>query len=197
MVRRRRIRRQTMGRTAVKHSHTFVGIIGNGSLVGTDTIYQTGAGDRSLDGSEKAIQSDSTTGAKCAVGDLIKYVTIHLQGAVTQAGEGAFTQGWIEWAVVFRNEVFIPIPTTNLGIQTLGDIATQMFRGDCLMTGCFPTSLNLPNCQDILVKIPDKARVLKLGTNLDIYTIFRDANTTDVATNTVKLINSYNFKVYS
>ena len=194
---RRRIKYKTKGKTAVKHSHTLVQIIGNGSQVGTDTIYQTSAGDRSLDGSEKVIQDSGTTGAKCQVGDLIKYVTVHLQSAITQEGETAFTQGWIEWAIVFRNEVFIPIPTTNLGIQTLGDIATQMFRGDCILTGCFPVSLNLPNCVDIPVKIPDKAQTLKLGSNLDLYTIFRDANTTDIATNTIKLLNSYNFKVYN
>jgi len=197
--RRRRVKRMTMGKDPVKHSHTLVQVIGNGSNVNASTIIITGAGDRSLDGTFKSIQQNATTSDQVSVSDIVKYVNIILQGAITAEGNNGntSTQGWVEWALVWRDEVFIPIPSTNLGTQTLGDIANQMFRGDCLMTGQFPVSVNLPNVETITVKLPKKAIKWHIGDSLALYTSFRDADTTDLQTDTVKLLNSYHFKVYS
>lgn len=191
------MRRQTQGKDAVKHSHSAVAVIGNGSTVSADNIYLTGGGNRSVDGSPKVIQQGANTGATCSVSDVIKYVNIILQGAMSATGVSSNTQGWIEYAVVFRQEIFVAIPTTNLGTKTLGDIASQMFRGDCLWTGQFPISVNQPNVQEVKIKLPKKCNKVHLGDNLILYSIFRDAVITDLQTDTVKLIKSYHFKVYS
>ncbi len=196
---RRRIRRQTVGLTAVKHSQTLVSVIGNGSLVTQNGFLFTNVGDRSLDGTAKTIQEEADTASRVQVGSVVKNVRIELQAAITPAGNNGntSTQGWLEWAVVWRNEVNIPIPATNLGVQTLGDIAQQMFRGDCLLTGSFPLSVNLPNVQTILLKLPKKAVKWNLGDTLVLYLSFRDADTTDLQTDTVKVIQSEFFKAYN
>ncbi len=197
--RRRKIKRLTMGKDPVKHSHTVVTLQGNGSVVNVLGLIQTGAGDRSTDGAAKAIQQGSNTGKIVAVSDIIKYVNIILQGAVTAEGNNGntSTQGWVEWAVVFRNETLVTVPTTNIGVQTLGDICSQMFRGDCLMSGQFPVSVNQPNVERIMLKLPKKANKWAIGSQLVLYTIFRDADTADLQTDTVKVVKSVHFKVYS
>ncbi len=196
--RRKRIVRLTMGKEPIKHSHTNVSIIGNGSNVGQRGLIRTNAGDRSVDGSNVTIRSESTTSTIVQVGDIVKYINIVLQAAVTTEGNDpqSQTQGWLEWALVWRDEVTLTIPNTNLGVRTLGDIAMQMFRGDCIMTGQFPVSVNLPNIQEIKIKLPKKSVKWHLGDELTLYTIFRDADTTDLQTDTVKLVLSAFFKSY-
>jgi len=197
--RRRKILRATMGKTPIKHSRTLVTVIGQGSSVGQLTLIKTNTGDRSLDGTAKVIQEQGSTGDTVQVGEVTKYVNIVLQAAITEEGQTTQNdmQGWIEWAVVWRNEVDIPIPSTKLGTQALQDIAMQMFRGDCLMTGQFPVSVNLPNVQTVTIKLPKKAIKWKLGNELTLRTHFRSSNTTDLDTNTVKLILFHYFKSYS
>ncbi len=197
--RRRRIKRETMGKEAIKHTHTLIGIIGNGSNVVNDTIIETNAGDRSSDGLVYSIQNSANTGRQVMVGDIVKYLRIVLQAAVTAEGKDAQseTQGWVEWAVVFRNETTVPIPSTNIGTQTIGDIATTMFRGDCLMTGQFPVSVNLPNVETIQIKLPKKAIKFKTGSEIILYSLFRDSDITNLETDTVKLVKSFAFKAYN
>ncbi len=133
------------------------------------------------------------------VGDVVKYINIVIQSAITEEGQTAQndTQGWLEWAVVWRAEVDIPIPSTNLGTKTIGDLATAMFRGDCLMTGQFPVSVNLPNVEVIQLKLPKKATVYKLGNVLSLYYAFRSSNVTDLTTDTVRVVNTTKFKAYT
>jgi len=133
------------------------------------------------------------------VSTIVKYLNITLQGAVRTSEEpqNEDVQGWIEWAVVWRDEVEIPIPVTNIGTKTLMDIAMQMFRGDCLLTGTFSVSHNLPNVANITIKLPKKAIKWRLGDELTLYTIFRAANTTDLTTDTVRLMITHFFKAYN
>ncbi len=197
--RRRRIKRVTMGKEPIKHSTTLVSTIGNGSNAGAFELVTTTAGDRSLDGSPQVIQTEASTGNKVMVGDIVKYVNVILQAAVTEAGNDGNTQiqGWLEWGVTWRDEVTVNVPSTNLGTRTLGDILTAMFRGDCLMTGEFPVSVNLPNVSRIQIKLPKKAIKFKLGCELVLHTHFRSANVTDLETDTVRLIQSELFKAYN
>ncbi len=197
--RRKRIIRATMGKEPIKHSHTQVSVIGNGSIVGQRGLIRTNAGERSADGSPVVIRDSSTTSTLVQVGDVVKYINIVLQTAVTTEGNDpqSQTQGWLEWGLVWRDEITKTIPTTSLGTKTLGDICMQMFRGDCIMTGQFPCSVNLPNVQEIKIKLPKKAIKWHLGDELTLYTIFRDADTTDLQTDTVKLVLSAFFKAYT
>ncbi len=197
--RRRRIKRATMGKDPIKHSRTVVSVIGNGSMVTQNALIVTNVGDRSLDGTAKVIQDQASTANLVMVSTVVKYLNIVLQAATTEAGndQNTQTQGWIEWAIVFREEVDIPIPVTEIGTRTLGDIAMQMFRGDCLLTGQFPVSVNLPNVERIVLKLPNKAIKWKIGQVLSIYMLFRDAETTDLQTDTVKVVQSAFFKAYN
>ncbi len=194
---RRRTRRVTLGKEAIKHSHTRVDVIGNGSAVTTLGLIQTGAGDRSTDGTESTIQNSANTGKILLVSDIVKYINIIIQAATTQAGKTSSTMGWVEWAVVWRNEELVTIPSTNIGTKTLGDIASQMFRGDCIMTGQFPVAEFLPNQTVIPLKLPKKAVKWKIGNQLVLYFLFRDSDVTNLETDTIKVISSAHFKVYS
>ncbi len=197
--RRRRIKRVTMGKDPIKHSQTAVSTIGGGSIPGDTILIKTTVGNRSLDGSTDAIQSQANTAINVMVSTIVKYLHLTIKAAVTEEGQTAQndTQGWIEWAIVFREEVAIPIPSTNTGINTLGDIATKMFRGDCLMTGSFPVSVNLPNQTQIQLKLPKKAVKWRMGAELTLYTLFRSSNVTDLETNSVRLIQDWGFKAYN
>ncbi len=188
-----------MGKDAIKHSHSFISNIGNGSNVGERRIIATGAGDRSLDGGTTTIMGEVNLGTLVQVATIVKYLNITLQAAVRVGEEpqNEETQGWLEWAVVFRNETDKSIPSTNLGTKTLADIATSMFRGDCLMTGAFPVSHNLPNIANITLKLPKKAVKWKVGSELNMYTFFRDADVTVLATDSVRLVQQFMFKAYN
>ncbi len=188
-----------MGKDPIKLAVALTSTIGNGSNVGEFTLVQTNTGDRSLDGSAQVIRAESSTSNIVQISDIVKYVNIIMQSAVTEEGQTAQndTQGWLEWAVVWRNEVAIPIPSTNLGTTPLGVLASHMFRGDCLMTGQFPVSVNLPNVETVTLKLPNKAVKWKIGAVLTLYTFFRSSNVTDLTTDTVRLIESAHYKVYS
>jgi len=68
---RRRVKRVTLGKEPIKHSHTRVDVIGNGSAVTTLGIIQTGAGDRSTDGTESTIQNSANTGKVLLVSECL------------------------------------------------------------------------------------------------------------------------------
>ena len=197
--RRKRIRRVTMGKDPIKHSHSTLANIGNGSNVNERTIIATNAGDRSLDGAVKVIQEAANTGSLVMVSSIVKYVNITIQAAVrvTAEPQNQDTQGWLEWAVTWRDEVTIPIPSTNLGTKSLMDLATQIFRGDCIMTGSFPVSHNLPNVANITIKLPKKAVKWRLGDELVLHVFFRSADVTDLETDQVRYMNSIMFKAYN
>jgi len=194
---RKRIYRATKGKDGIKHSATLISVHGNGSNVQEMVLAETTVGDRSLDGSGQTIRESATTGNLVQTSDIIKYINLKIQSTVTQAGEDQFANGFIEWAIVFRREVDIPIPSTNLGTLTLPVIATRMFRGDCLMTGTFPIAFTLPNQTDIMLKLPKKAIKFMIGNQLKLYFIFRSGQSTDLETDTIKTLTSTIFKVYS
>jgi len=196
-MRRRRIYRATQGKDGIKVGSSLTTVHGNGSDVQEFGIISTSTGDRSLDGGTQTTRENANTGGRVQISDIVKYVNLEIKSVVTEDGETAFTNGFIEWAVVWRNEVSIPIPSTNIGTLTLATIATRMFRGDCLMTGSYPMAHTLPNIQNVVIKLPKKAIKQKIGNELTLYFMFRDGNTTDLQTTTIKTITSSMFKVYS
>ena len=195
--RRRKIKRATMGKEPIKHSLTLVATHGQGSAVQVQKLLRTFVGDRSLDGSAQTIQSEANTSNMTRVGDVVKYINVLLQSAITDAGVAINSQGWIEWAIVWSNQAAPAIPSTNLGTTNLGVIANRMFRGDCLMTGCFPVSVNLPNTEKIILKLPEKAVKQKIGNELNLFFHYRSATSTDVDTTSTRTISSALYKVYS
>lgn len=198
-MRRRKIRRQTMGKEAVKHSGTFVANVGNGSAAGVLTAIVTNVGLRLNTGATSTIQAQANTSNTCMVGDIIKYIDFCIE--VCARGitvyPDAQDNGWLEYAIVKQKEGDVTIATTNLGTKTLGDICTQVFRGDCLWTGCIPVGAQQPNSLDIKIKLPKVFTKMQQGSKLQLLTFMRSSNSADVRTTSHRLVLSYRYKCYN
>ncbi len=194
--RRRRIKRQTMGKDPIKKSGTFIaGAIGPASVITAVTLNTTPLG-RDSAGADSTIRDSQTTSNLSNVGDIIKYINIHLQCGARNASPEDDTSGWLEWAIVkYRESVVQPV-NTNLGIKTLGDVCTQTFRGDCLLTGNFPVGGDTPNNAEITLKVPKVATKMQLGSAILIYCHFVSTNNASVAEDLASLRVSWNFKAY-
>ena len=130
------------------------------------------------------------------MGDIIKYVHLVIQAANRDIGVESADTGWIEWAVTFEKESATSIPSTNTGLVTLGNIAMNMFRGDCLLTGQIPIGSIQPITQEIMIKIPKNKVKLQLGSSLVFHTFFRSTDSTDTRTDNIRLVKSTFYKLY-
>ncbi len=189
-----------MGKDPIKHSATNLANIGNGSQVTNHTLITVLF--RTVIGDTTTIKDVANTSTLCNVGDIIKYVNICVEvGARVNeppATEQAENNGWLEWAVVYTKEqVQVGIPSTNLGVRTVGDIAIKMFRGDCLLTGCIPVGALQPIVQDIVIKIPKNKIKLQIGSEMTFISHLRTVNSTDVRTDSHRLLTSTIYKCYS
>ncbi len=193
MPRRRRFPKVTMPR-AYKHSGSLLASVGFGSNVTRQDIMLTSGGQRSTDGSDTIIQSSANTSDKCRVSDEVKVVNLNIQaGARPNIGNAEDRTGWIEWAFVCVREDEKDVPSTNLGTQTLGDICTNMYRGECIYTGAIPIGDTQPIMQPITLKIPKSKRKIKLGDAWRFLTLFRAVNATSGGNTNVRLIKSFNY----
>ncbi len=195
-----RKRRLTLGKDPIKHSSTLVDNTGAG--VGsyfTHQIFVTDVGSRIQSGGVQVLQDEANNESQCKVGDIIKYVNICLEcsprGAdPTNDNDNA---GWLEWAVVWQEEAVKNINTSNIGVATLGVIASHAYRQNCLMTGCFPLGTKQAMAQDIKIKLPQKCCKLRQGSLLECFCYVRTSNSTDVRTDSHRLIASSHFKCYN
>ncbi len=196
-----RHKRVTLGKVPVKHSSTLVDNTGAG--VGSffsHVIYVTDVGARNTAGSSAQVIKDSATiGNICNVGDLIKYVNICLQcsprGAdPTNDNDNA---GWLEWAVVWQEERDTLPTVANIGVSTLASICTAFYRGNVLMTGCFPLGTKQAMSSDLKIKLPRKACRLRVGAILQVICYVRTSLSTDTRTDSHRLIASSIYKAYS
>ncbi len=187
-----------MGLQAVKKSGTLIGNIGNGSAITNFVLASTDVGARLNTGSTSQIKDSQTTSTLCNVGDVIKYVNICLEicarGITTYPD--AQDNGWLEYAIIKQKETDITPTTTNLSIKTLGDIATQIWRGDCLWTGCVPVGAQQPNSLDIKIKVPKIVQKFQQGTQLRLLFFFRSSNVADVRTDSHRFVVSTMYKCY-
>ncbi len=189
-----------MGLVAIKHSSTLVD--NTGPAVGTffsHEIFVTNVGARLTSGGIQVIQDQATTENICQVGDVIKYVNICLEcsprGALpTNELDNA---GWLEWAVVWQQERNVLPTTANIGVATLGVIASHVYRENCLLTGCFPIGTKQAMSQDIKIKLPKKCTRLKMGDVLQVICFIRTSNSADLRTDSHRLIASSMYKAYS
>ncbi len=196
----RHFRRETRGKIPVKHSSTLVDNTGPG--VGSffiHEIFKTDVGVRTTGGGVQNIQSKATTEAVCRVGDTIKYINICLECSPRGANptDDNDNAGWLEWAVVYQKERAADILVTNIGVATIGVIASHSFREDCIMTGCFPLGTKQAMAQDIKLKIPRRMSRLKIGSIIRIFCYVRTSKSTDTRTDSHRLIASSHFKCYS
>ncbi len=197
---RHRRKRATLGKDGIKHSSTLVDNTGPGvgSVFG-HLIYNTSVGARSTSGAGKTIQNSANTEARCLVSDIVKYVNICLQCSPRGASptDDNDNAGWLEWAVVWQREVETLPAVTNLGVGTLGMVCSHAFRENCLMTGCFPLGTKQAMAQDIKIKIPARCIKIHMGDTLNCFCYVRTSKSTDVRTDSHRLIASSHFKAYS
>jgi len=196
---RHRIRRQTMGKDPIKKATTLLDNIGQGSgSVYAHNLIVTGAGSRSTTGATQTIRDTASTADVCNVGDIVKYVNICVQvgNRSLEMQENDDDNGWVEYAIVKHKEVAQNPATTNLGVQTLQDVCTKAFRGDCIWTGCIPIGSQQPNSLDIKLKLPKIFTKMQIGSTLTFYAHFRSVNSTDLRSDSLRIVTTAQYKVY-
>ncbi len=182
----------------VKHSGTILANIGTGSNAISQIILKTSGGPRSTDGSPQTIQSLASTDEDCRTGDTCKYVNLLIQaGARPDQTTAQDRTGWLEWAFICVRENETVVPATRLGVQSLGDICTNMYRGECIFTGVVPVGDAQPVTEQIKLKIPKTKYTIKLGDEWRFITFFRAVSSTSASTGAVRLLKSFNYIVRS
>ncbi len=183
---------------SVKHSGTFVDNIGQGSNALSLIVLKTSGGPRSTTGAPQTIQSLASTDEDCRTGDVVKFVNLHIQAA-RRDGQGtkADGTGWLEWAFILVRENETAVPSTRLGLQTLGDICTNMYRGECIYTGSIPVGAEQPVVGEISLKIPKTKTRIKLGDEWRFITFFRSTDSASGSGISVRLLKSFNYLVRS
>ena len=194
---RRRIVRRTMGKDPIKKSATLIDNIGPSSTPLFSFLLIHVPIGRSNDGSTTVIRAGQNTDVTANVGDICKYVNIRIQaGARDSAAPEDDTSGWLEWGVVKSKEFLTPPPLTNLGTSTLGDVMTKMYRGDCLLTGAVPVGGDIPNSQDIIIKLPKIFCKMQQSSSLTLFCYYRSVNSASTATDLINLTASCQYKLY-
>ncbi len=187
--------RQTKGKTGVKHAGTLLANIGPATVVTTkQVIIESSAGARQE--AVQELQDSAFTDETCRTGDLIKYVNSHIQVA-TRFPASTDSQGWLEYAFVWKRESETDVTNGQLGTLTLGTICTNLYRNDCIWTGFIPVHQDGSSGAELKLKMPRSKSFLKLGEEFVLFTIFRSNNSASVSTDLMRVILSYNYKAYS
>ncbi len=189
----------TKGLTPIKHASTLVDNTGPGvgSFFG-HVVYNT-ALQRDSTGGVQTIREESTTESRIEVGDIIKYINICLQCSPRGAEPTNLPDNcaWLEWAVVWQRERNLFPTVANIGVATLGTIASHMYRENCFMTGCFPIGTRQAMSQDLKIKVPKRCCKIHLGDRITVLCYVRTSLSTDARTDSHRLIASSHLKVYS
>ncbi len=195
-MRHKRIIRRTRGKEPIKKSATLIEDTGPGAAFTTFILVQNTIS-RNLDGSTVTVRDSQNTGVTANVGDIVKYINIRVQAGARDAPEPEDeTSGWLEWGVVKQKETFLSPQKTNIGTQTLGDTLTKQFRGDCLLTGAIPVGGDIPNVQDIIIKVPQTFIKMQLGSSITFFSYFRSVNAASTALALINLTVSCQYKLY-
>ncbi len=196
----RRFRKKaTLGLQSVKHSDTDILTIGSASIPSEIIILDLEGGARTVDGSTKDIAAHFNTASECQVGAVVKFMNIIIQAAVRPFEADASSNnslGWCEWAVVMVKRTETSVPITNIGLQTLGDICSKMYRNECILTGCIPMSIRNPNCTNLSIKVPKFKQKLVDGDEWRLYIYYRDVLATAAGLTTSRVVVQRNFKSY-
>ncbi len=183
------------GKTYEKHSDTKLHKIGPATVgVPFQIIRDTEQGDRSEAGDTDTIQLGRGNNEECNQGDICKYVNIHLECMPTLSSD--FATAVVEWAFV-KMKASDPRPLkTNLGTNTLGDVMTKYLRNQCIYTGAVPIGQFQASVQEIALKIPKFMWRLTTGDQWIIFLNIRSSVTTDMASDSVLVMSSFNYKNY-
>ncbi len=195
-----RHKRVTLGKVPVKHSSSLVANIGQGTAtIFGHLILRTNVGLRLTSGGIQTIQDNATTENTINVGDYVKYVNICLQCSPRGANptNDNDNAGWLEWAVCWQRERDVTPTTANLGVTTLGVVCSHVFRENCFLTGCFPLGTKQAMAQDIKIKMPKRCCRIRMGDTLQVFCQVRTSSSTDMRTDSHRMMASSHFKAYS
>lgn len=199
VARRRRLSLMQRTSVPVQHSDTLIATHGGGSAPTEFVVLNTSVGARTTTGADQVIQSQSTTAEAVQVGSITKYINLFIETTPrpSSADADAGKIGFLEWAFVCVKETETTLPITQLGTKTLGDVATKMYRNECVLTGFFPVGLNQSNGTSIKIKIPSTKSRIRIGDEWRLYVYFRDSVVTSATTDSVRSTLSTIFKNYS
>ncbi len=183
-------------KTGIQHSQTSVGNTG-ANTVESFSFLETSGGPRSLGGATTTITASRTTGDIVNVGDIVKYVNLFLQaGGRLDTDLQEDRTGWMEYAIIMVKESEAPVAVTNLGLQTLGDVTTKMFRNECIWTGAFPVGRDQPNSVSLQIKVPKFKQKIRLGDEWRFVFHFRAVDAASTSSIAVRFIASTIYKAY-
>ncbi len=192
--------RQTRGQTPIKHASTLVDNTGPGvGSIFSHIIFETNLRRNTGAGGVQVLKEEVNTEQRCEVSDIIKYVNICLECSPRGADPVNLNDnaGWLEWAVYWQRERDTDPGVANIGVATLGVVASHVYRENCLMTGCFPLGTRQAMSQDIRIKVPRRCTKVKLGDILKVACYVRTSLSTDTRTDSHRLIASSHYKAYS
>ncbi len=178
---------------AIAHAGTLLDNVGAGSVPTEFEVLETEAGLRTVTGASQTITDSRSTAEVVNIGDVCKYINLFIQISA-RAYNVTNNMGWLEWAFVCVKESEVSIPSTNLGLDTLGVCANRMYRNECIFTGNIPVGTAIPNSLDIKIKIPSSKQVIRFGDEWRFYCYFRNNNSADVQTDNMRLVISYMYK---
>ncbi len=185
-------------KTAVQHCDTFQDNVGAGTIPQTMVVLETEGGSRSVSGAQVTIKDFATTGETINVGDIVKYINLFLQITPRiSVGVDNNKIGWLEWGIVMVKESETTVPITQLGVLTLANVLTNMFRNECIYTGAVAVGLQQANYAEIKIKVPKFKQKIRLGDEWRFVTAWRSSNATDTTTDTMRLVKSFMYKSYS
>lgn len=192
----RRKLRLSQTRESLVHSDTLVVTHGPSTIPSSFVVLDTEVGARTLTGASQNVQVGQNTEQETNIGSIVKYMNIFIESAVRpiEADTDDEAVGWLEWALVMVKETEAVLPITNIGVQTLGNIAKNMYRNECIFTGCMPLGKFQPNCQSIVIKVPRFKQKITIGDQWRLLIYFRDVVATASETNTCRTILSTMWK---
>ncbi len=189
-----------MGKVPIKHAGTLVDNTGagTGSFFAMQAL-NVEAGLRTTSGGVQTTKDNANTEELCNIGDIVKYINFCIQACPRGANPTNDNDNcaWLEWAVVYQEERNIAPTVANIGVLTLGAICSHFYRENCLMTGCFPIGTKQAMSTDLHIKVPQKWIRAKIGWVCTLFCYIRTSDSTDVRTDSHRLVASYHYKCYS
>ncbi len=184
-------------KTAIQHTDSIIANTGAATIPTVLNVLQTDVGARTTTGAGQTIQDAASTGRIVQTGSIVKYVNLFIQiSPRPEIGTRQDRIGWLEWAFVMVKESETTLPITNLGVQTLGEVATNMFRNECIYTGFVPISQEIAGGATISIKVPKFKQKIRIGDEWRFIAAWRSSNSADSNTVNMRLILSCMYKAY-
>ncbi len=183
-------------RTSFQHADTLISVIGPATAPTSMIVLDTEAGARPTTGATTTVQVGMGTNEEVNVGCIVKNINLFIQAGVNSdtATEEDQSNGWLEWAIVMVKESETVLPITLLGIQTVGNVATNMYRNECIYSGCIPMGKAQPNYQEIKIKVPKFKQKITYGDQWRLIMAFRDVSAASIETNSAFIVSSFMYK---